>query len=159
MGIRNVGEATAKDLAEYFGGLDALIAADESTLQEVADIGPVVAVSVRRFFAEPRNLEVIRALRAHGVVWPESGPAKPQRAGPLDAKTVVLTGTLASMSRDEAKSRLQVLGATVSGAVSKKTDFVVAGADAGAKLSKARELGVQIIDEEHLHRLLAGEAQ
>lgn len=149
LGIRDVGESTARTLARHFGALDPIMAADEAALLEVPDVGPVVARRIVGFFAEPHNREAIAGLRAAGVRWPE-GP--PQRAaeGPLAGKTVVLTGALAAMSRDQAGDRLQALGAKVAGSVSKKTSFVVAGESAGSKLDKARELGVEIWDEERL---------
>jgi DNA ligase (NAD+) len=149
LGIRDVGESTAKTLARYFGALDPLMEADEETLQQVPDVGPVVARRIAHFFAQPHNREVIAALRAAGVHWKE-GP--PQRAseGPLSGRTVVLTGGLASMSRDEAGARLEALGAKVSGSVSKKTSFVVAGEAAGSKLARGQELGLEIWDEARL---------
>lgn len=154
LGIRDVGETTAKTLARYFGALDPIMAADEAALLTVPDIGPVVASRIAHFFAEPHNREVIAALRANGVHWPE-GP--PQRAsdGPLAGKTVVLTGGLSSMSRDDATARLEALGAKVSGSVSKKTSIVVAGEAAGSKLAKAQELGIEIWDEARLLAFLA----
>jgi DNA ligase (NAD+) len=146
LGIRDVGEATAKQLARWFGSLDALMAASLEELQAVPDVGPVVSQRLYGFFAEPHNREVIAALRAAGVHWPE-GP--PQRAaeGPLAGRTVVLTGALAALTRDEAGAHLEALGARVAGSVSKKTHLVVAGEAAGAKLDKARELGIEIWDE------------
>jgi DNA ligase (NAD+) len=155
LGIRDVGESTAKVLARHFGSLDALMAADEEALREVSDVGPIVAGRIATFFAEPHNREVIDALRAAGVHWPE-GP--PQRAaeGPLAGQTVVLTGSLESMTRDEAGARLEALGAKVAGSVSKKTAFVVAGAAAGSKLEKASALGVEVWDEQRLLEFLAG---
>ena len=154
LGIRDVGESTAKTLARHFGALDPLMAADEDLLRQVPDIGPVVAARIAHFFAEPHNREVIAALRANGVHWAEGAP---QRAtdGPLAGQTVVLTGGLASMSRDEAGAKLEALGAKVSGSVSKKTSFVVAGEAAGSKLAKAQELGVEIWDEARLLSYLA----
>ena len=154
LGIRDVGESTAKTLARCFGALDPLMAADEEALKQVPDVGPVVATRIAHFFAQPHNREVIAALRAAGVHWKE-GP--PQRAsdGPLAGSTVVLTGGLASMSRDEAGARLEALGAKVSGSVSKKTSFVVAGEAAGSKLAKAQELGLEIWDEARLIAFLA----
>ena len=154
LGIRDVGESTAKTLARHFGALDAIMAADESVLREVPDIGPVVAARIAHFFAQTHNREVIAALRANGVHWPE-GP--PQRAldGPLAGKAVVLTGGLAAMSRDEAGFRLEALGAKLSGSVSKKTGIVIAGEAAGSKLAKARELGLEIWDEAMLLAFLA----
>jgi DNA ligase (NAD+) len=154
LGIRDVGESTAKTLARHFGALDAIMAADEAALATVPDVGPIMAAHIANFFAEPHNREVIAALRAAGVHWKE-GP--PQRAsdGPLAGKTVVLTGGLEAMSRDEAGAKLEALGAKVSGSVSKKTSFVVAGEAAGSKLAKAQELGVEIWDEAKLLRFLA----
>jgi DNA ligase (NAD+) len=153
LGIRNVGEATAKELARHFATLDNFMTADETRLQLVPDIGPVVAQSISTFFAEPHNLEVIARLRAAGVQWPEQAEKAVQLL-PLNAKIFVLTGTLASMSRDEAKSRLEKLGARVTGSVSQKTDYVVAGAETGTKLSKARELNVAVLDEQQFLNLL-----
>jgi DNA ligase (NAD+) len=175
LGIPEVGEATAAALAAHFGTLEALQQAateyaaalaltDDETaaararrlrgqaLQQVPDVGPEVAERIATFFSEPHNLAVIARLRAAGVHWPE---AKPERgAQPLAGKTFVLTGTLASMSRDQAKERLQALGAKVAGSVSKKTDYVVAGSEAGSKLAKAGELGVPVLDEAALLKLL-----
>ncbi len=153
LGIRNVGEATAKDLARHFGGLDALMAADEGALQQVPDVGPVVAQSIAQFFAEPHNREVIAQLIAAGVRW-EEGAGSPISTSPISGKTFVLTGTLPSLTRDEAKERIEALGGKVSGSVSKKTDYVVAGAEAGSKLVKAQELGVTVLDEAGLMALL-----
>ena len=151
LGIRHVGEATARDLARHFGSLEALIAADVQGLLEVRDVGPVVAESIAAFFAEPHNREVIAALRAEGVHWSE---ARTERAaGPLAGMTLVLTGTLPSLSRDEASALIEAAGGKVSGSVSKKTHFVVAGAEAGSKLEKARSLGVTVIDEAGLRAL------
>ena len=153
LGIRHVGEATARDLAAHFGALDPILAASEEALLEVRDVGPVLAESIRDFLAEPHNRGVIGALREAGVRFPE-GP--PQRAanGPLIGKTFVLTGTLPQLSRDEAKVLLEAAGATVTGSVSKKTDYVVAGADAGGKLAKAQSLGIAILDEAQMRALL-----
>ena len=157
LGIRDVGESTARALARHFGALDSLMAADEDALTHVPDIGPIVAAHIAHFFAEPHNREVIAALRTAGVHWKEGGP---QRAadGPLAGQTVVLTGGLASMSRDDAGARLEALGAKVSGSVSKKTSFVVAGEAAGTKLAKAQELGVEIWDEARLLAFLGENA-
>lgn len=153
LGIRNVGEATAKDLARHFGNLDALMDADETALQQVPDVGPVVAASIAHFFAEVHNRDVIDGLRKAGVTWKEGEPA-PVVASAIAGKTFVLTGTLPSMTRDEAKEMIEALGGKVAGSVSKKTDYVVAGADAGSKLDKARELGVTILDQSQLLELL-----
>ncbi len=158
LGIRHVGEATAKDLARHFGKLDGLMAADEAALLEVNDVGPVVAQSIANFLAEPHNVEVIEQLRAAGVHWQESEPAARAAPAPLAGKTFVLTGTLPTLSREDAKERLEAAGAKVAGSVSKKTDYVVAGAEAGSKLDKAEALGVPVIDEAAMLALLA-EAQ
>jgi DNA ligase (NAD+) len=155
LGIRDVGESTAKTLARHFGALDPIIAADEDVLRQVPDIGPVVAARIAHFFAEPHNREVIAALRANGVHWPEGAPRRASE-GPLSGQTVVLTGGLDAMSREEAGARLEALGAKVSGSVSKKTSFVVAGEAAGSKLAKAQELGIDIWDEARLLAFLAG---
>ncbi|MCX7891734.1 MAG: NAD-dependent DNA ligase LigA [Burkholderiales bacterium] len=153
LGIRNVGEATAKDLARHFGSLDALMAADVPALLEVPDVGPVVAESIRGFFAEAHNRAVIRALRRAGVRWDE-GPARAAGAGALAGKTFVLTGTLPNLTRDEARELIEARGGRVSGSVSKKTDYVVAGADPGSKLARAEARGVAVIAEGQLRRLL-----
>lgn len=146
LGIRQVGEATALALARHFGNLDSLIAADEAALMQVADVGPVVAESIATFFRQPHNLEVITALRARGVHWPDL-EAQGEREQPLAGQSWVLTGSLAAMSRDQAKEKLQQLGAKVSGSVSKKTHCVIAGEAAGSKLADAEKLGVTVIDE------------
>jgi DNA ligase (NAD+) len=155
LGIREVGESTAKTLARHFGSLDALMAADEPALLEVADVGPVVARRIVAFFHEAHNRQVIAALRKAGVSWPEAAPQR-SLVGPLAGKTVVLTGALSSLSRDEAGARLEALGAKVAGSVSRKTSLVVAGEAAGSKLEKARELGVEVWDEARLREFLAG---
>lgn len=154
LGIRNVGEATARDLAHHFGSLDAVLAADLDSLQQVPDVGPVVARSIVEFLNEPHNVEVIEQLRAGGVRWTEGPPSKPA-SGVLDGKTLVLTGTLPTMTRDEAKAMIEGNGGKVTGSVSKKTDYLVAGADAGSKLAKAETLGVAILDEDGLRGLIA----
>nr|WP_228151687.1 NAD-dependent DNA ligase LigA [Pseudazoarcus pumilus] len=153
LGIRNVGETTARDLARHFGSLDAILAADADVLQTVPDVGPIVAHSIVEFLAEPHNREVIAALREAGVHWDESGPAE-AASGALVGKTLVLTGTLPTMTRDEAKALIEAHGGKVTGSVSKKTSFVVAGADAGSKLAKAEELGITILDEDALLALV-----
>ena len=154
LGIRHVGETTARDLARHFGSLDALLQADEQTLLEVGDVGPVVAASIAHFFAEPHNRDVIKALRKAGVTWSEGALRAPRSAGALAGKTLVLTGTLPSLGRDEARAMIEAAGGKVSGSVSKKTDFVLAGAEAGSKLDRAHELGIQVIDEDEFNRLL-----
>lgn len=158
LGIRHVGEATAKDLAKHFGKLDAIMDASVEQFLQVNDVGPVVAESLRKFFDQPHNREVVEQLRAGGVHWKEHEPAtvSAPAEGPFAGKTVVLTGTLSGMSRDEAKEKLEALGAKVSGSVSKKTDFVIAGEEAGSKLDKARELGVAVLDEQQFLALLQG---
>jgi DNA ligase (NAD+) len=153
LGIRNVGEATAKDLARHFGTLDALMAAGTDSLQQVPEVGPVVAASIARFFAERHNVEVIEQLRAAGVHWPEGEPAAAVTSA-LAGKTFVLTGTLPTLTRDAAREMIEARGGKVAGSVSKKTDYVVAGTEAGSKLSKAHELGVTILDEAQLIDLL-----
>ncbi len=153
LGILNVGEATAKDLAQHFGSLDNLLAADADGLQQVRDVGPVVAQSIVDFLAEAHNREVIAQLRASGLHWPEHEQRQTAEL-PFSGRTFVLTGTLGSMARDEAKEKLEALGAKVAGSVSKKTDYVVAGAEAGSKLDKARELGVAVLDEQQFLELL-----
>jgi DNA ligase (NAD+) len=152
LGIRHVGEATARDVAQHFGGFDAIANASQNELLEVNDVGPVVAESIAGFFAEPHNRDAIAQLRARGVTWQEGQRVQKPLAGPFAGKSVVLTGTLASMSRDEAKAKIEALGGKVTGSVSKKTDLVVAGAEAGSKLDKARELGVTVWDEEEFLR-------
>ncbi|MBK9021087.1 MAG: NAD-dependent DNA ligase LigA [Sulfuritalea sp.] len=154
LGIRNVGEATAKDLARHFGTLDALMAADVDALQQVPDVGPVVAASVARFFAEPHNVEVIEQLRAGGVSWAEGEPSAVVNS-PIAGKTFVLTGSLPTLTRDEAKDMIEALGGKVAGSVSKKTDYVVAGAEAGSKLDKAQALGITILDESQFRELIS----
>ena len=153
LGIRNVGEATAKELARHFGSLDRVMAADVEALQQVADVGPIVAQSIVEFFAEPHNGEVIEQLRAAGVHWAEGEPVS-GGAGALAGQTFVLTGTLPTLSRDEARALIEAQGGKVAGSVSKKTSYVVAGADAGSKLIKAQALGVDIVDEEGLRMML-----
>lgn len=152
MGIREVGEATALNLAQHFGELTAIMQADEVALQAVPDVGSVVAQHLVAFFQEPHNQQVIAALLAAGVHWPV---IRVQAVGeqPLAGQTLVLTGTLSSMGRDDAKARLQRLGAKVSGSVSKKTYAVIAGENAGSKLSKAEELGVDVWDETRMQAL------
>jgi len=154
LGIRNVGEQTAKDLARHFGSLDALMAAATPALLAVPDVGPVVARSILAFFAEPHNRAVITALRAAGA-WVDGVQAL-AAAQPLAGKVLVLTGALPTLSRDAARARIEAAGGKVTGSVSKKTDYVVAGADAGSKLAKARELGIRIVDEVGLMQLLQG---
>ena len=155
LGIRNVGESTARDLARHFGGLEALLGADLPALQRVPDVGPIVAQAIVDFLAEPHNRNVIDAMRAHGVMWQESEPSiLTDASGNASRKTFVLTGTLPSLSRDDAKAQIEKAGGKVIGSVSKKTDYVVVGEDAGSKLAKANELGIKILDETGLIALL-----
>jgi DNA ligase (NAD+) len=157
LGIRHVGEATAKELARHFGKLDAIMDATEEQLLTVADVGPIVAKSIRTFFDQPHNREVVEQLRACGVTWPEGEPA-PVAAQPLSGQTFVLTGTLPTLGREEAKALIEAAGGKVAGSVSKKTSFVVAGAEAGGKLDKALVLGVAVLDEAQLKEMLDGRA-
>ena len=156
LGIREVGEATALALARHFGTLDALMRASEAEIQQVEDIGPVVAAHVAAFFASEDHTNVIKALRKKGVKWPEVARAPAGEGAPLAGRTFVLTGTLGSMTREEAEEALTARGAKVSGSVSKKTSFVVAGAEPGSKLARAHELGIPVLDEEGLRALLRG---
>ncbi len=155
LGIRHVGEATAKEFSRHFGSLDNILSASVDQLLEVRDVGPVVARSLHTFFQQPHNREVVEQLRACGVHWPE-GEMAPTAPQVLAGKTLVLTGTLPTLTRDEAKAMIEAAGGKVSGSVSKKTDYVVAGVEAGSKLDKAQELGVAIIDEVGLLDLLGG---
>jgi DNA ligase (NAD+) len=156
LGIRHVGEATAKDLARHFGALDAIMEASVDQLLQVNDVGPVVAQSIHTFFAQPHNREVVAQLRACGVAWEEGAPVEGATL-PLAGKTIVLTGTLPTLGRDEAKDLLEAAGAKVAGSVSKKTYCVVAGAEAGSKLDKAQALGIPVLDEDGLRALLQGQ--
>lgn len=149
LGIRNVGETTAKDLAKHYGNLAQLLAADEASLLAVRDVGPIVAQSLLAFLHEPHNLEVIAQLRACGVSWTEVA-MQAATLLPLTGKTFVITGTLPTLSREAVKEKLEALGAKVSGSVSKKTDYVVAGSEAGSKLDKAQELNIAVLDEAQL---------
>ena len=155
LGIREVGEATAAGLAAYFGTLEALEKASIEELQKVPDVGIVVATHVFNFFAEESNREVIGQLLAEGIKWPAPVVVNAEEIdSPFAGKTVVLTGSLSQLSRDDAKARLVALGAKVAGSVSKKTDLVIAGEAAGSKLAKAQELGIEVIDEAEMMRLL-----
>jgi DNA ligase (NAD+) len=154
LGIPQVGEATALALARHFGDLDPILDASEGELQQVEGIGPNVAAEIASFFHQKHNREVIEQLRAAGVHWEKI--AVDRKAQPLAGKTFVLTGTLEAMTRDEAKERLTALGAKVAGSVSKKTDYVVVGAEAGSKADKARELGVPMMEEGEFLKFLAG---
>ena len=156
LGIRNVGETTAKELAYYFGNLEQLMTADEEHLRQVPDIGPVVAQSIINFFSEMHNREVIEKLRATGVHWQEGVSTKRTKTigGRVSDKTFVLTGALPSLSREEIKERIELAGGKVTGSVSKKTDYVIAGDGPGSKYDKAIELGITILDEARLLQLL-----
>ncbi len=154
LGIRQVGEATAKSLARHFGKLDALMQANTEALLEIQDVGPIVAASIVQFFAQPHHLEVIAQLRSAGVHWEETDSAPRPATAPLAGHIVVLTGTLPTLTREEAQAKLEAAGARVSGTVSKKTHYVIAGADAGQKLIKAQSLGVTVLDEAGLYTLL-----
>jgi len=156
LGIRQVGETTAQTLARHFGTLEALMQASEEALIAVQDVGPVVAQSIVSFFKEKHNRDVVKKLIKAGIHWPEE-KAPSSQSQTLAGKTFVLTGTLPNMNRNDAKEKLQRLGAKVSGSVSKKTDYVVVGADPGSKAVKAEELGIRMIDEDQLLKLL-GEA-
>ena len=157
LGIRHVGAATAKDLARHFGQIDRIMDAPEEQLLAVRDVGPVVARSIRTFFDQPHNREVVEQLRAAGVTWTEHEPSAAADAAtlPLFGKTLVLTGTLPTLSREEAKALIEEAGGKVAGSVSKKTHYVVAGEEAGSKLEKAQSLGVPVLDEAGLQALLA----
>lgn len=155
LGIRHVGETTAKDLARHFGALDRLMDATLEQLLAVSDVGPVVALSIRTFFDQPHNREVVAQLRAVGITWPEDDGSADRSPKPLAGQTFVLTGTLPTLAREDAKAMIEAAGGKVAGSVSKKTHCVVAGAEAGSKLDKARELGVPVIDEAALRAMLA----
>jgi DNA ligase (NAD+) len=156
LGIRHVGETTAKDLAKYFGDMDPLMQANEETLLQVHDVGPVVAASIVAFFAQANNREVVEQLRVRGVQWQTQSGTQGAHAH-LNGKTFVLTGTLPTLSRDQAQALIEAAGGKVSGSVSKKTSYVVAGEEAGSKLAKALELGVAVIDEARLIEICRGE--
>ena len=155
LGIPEVGEATAAGLARYFGSLDAVLEADAAQLEETPDVGPVIAAHIAEFFADAGNRRIVAQLRERGVHWPEGPPVRAESL-PLSGQIFVLTGTMPTLGRDEAKSLLEARGARVSGSVSRKTHYVVAGEDAGSKLAKARELGIPVIDEPQLRELLGG---
>ena len=154
LGIRNVGEATAKELARHFGALDRVMNADPTQLVCVPDIGPIVAESIAQFFAEPHNRAVIESLRAVGVTWPEGKGKQEIRQTAISGKTFVLTGALPTLSREQARGMIEAVGGRVIGSVSKKTNYVVVGSDAGSKLAKAQALGVPMLDEDGLRGLL-----
>jgi DNA ligase (NAD+) len=153
LGIRLVGETASKDLVRHFGNLDAIMNASSEQLQEVPDVGPIMAQEIRTFFDQEHNREVVKNLLAVGIHWSDTATT-PGVSLPLSGKTFVLTGTLPTLGRDDAKNRLEAAGAKISGSVSKKTDYVVAGQEAGSKLTKAQQLGVKIIDEAQMLDLL-----
>jgi DNA ligase (NAD+) len=153
LGIRHVGEATAKALARHFGQINAIMDATEDQLLAVNDVGPTVALSIRTFFDQAHNREVVEQLRACGIHWSALDAAS-DAPKPLAGLTFVITGTLPTLGRDAAKDLIEAAGAKVSGSVSKKTSYVVAGTEAGSKLDKARELGVAVIDEAALRQML-----
>jgi len=155
LGIREVGDATANSLAAHFGKLALIMAAEEDSLQTVPDVGPVVASRIHSFFAESHNQQVIESLLESGLSWLETDPVLPVEDGPLSGKTVVLTGSLGNMTRDEAKEKIQAAGGKVTGSVSKNTDLVVFGENAGSKLAKAQKLEIETIDEASLQKLLS----
>ena len=152
LGIRFVGERTASLLADHFGSMDKLAGADLEELESVFEVGPKVGASIHSFFREPRNRELLDRLRNEGLRFTQE--RKAAKATPLAGKTFVLTGTLAKFTREEAKEKIEQAGGHVTGSVSKKTDYVVAGSDPGSKLEKARTLGVEIIDEKQLESML-----
>jgi DNA ligase (NAD+) len=154
LGIREVGEATAKGLAGYFGSLEAIAEADENALQAVSDVGPIVAGHLRSFFEQPHNQEILQSLKQAGVIWQTQEITATSM--PLHGQTWVLTGTMEQMTRDQAKQKLEGMGAKVAGSVSKKTSCVVAGEAAGSKLTKAQQLGVEVLSEQDLLDLLRG---
>jgi DNA ligase (NAD+) len=155
LGIRHVGEATAKELANYFGNMDSVMEASVDQLLAVPDIGPVVANTIAEYFKDPLNIELVAQLRAAGLTWEEGGGSE-QTPKQLTGKIFVLTGTLPTLSRDAAKALIENAGGKVTGSVSKKTHYVVAGAEAGSKLAKAEELGVTVLDEDGLRSLCLG---
>ena len=154
LGIRNVGESTARDLARQFGNISRLESAGAEALQQVPDVGPIVTQSIVAFFAEPHNREVIAQLRRAGVSFVETEARQVDASGAAFGKTFVLTGALPNLSRDDAQQKIRDRGGKVSGSVSKKTDYVVAGADPGSKYDKARALGIDILDEAGFLELL-----
>ena len=154
LGIREVGEATARSLAAHYGKLTSIMKADEESLQTVQDVGPIVASRIHSFFAEKHNQKVVKGLIDSGLTWKETKPSPKAADGPLSGKIFVLTGTMSNMTRDEAKDKIQAAGGKVTGSVSKKTNFVVYGDNAGSKLTKAQKLGIETIDEDALQKIL-----
>jgi len=159
LGIRHVGERAARTLASGLGSIDAISAAPKETLEELDDVGPKTATNVRSFFDQPANLDLVRRLAEAGVNTVALDEERRNRAAPdarLHGKTFVLTGTLARHTRDEAREAIERLGGRIAQSVSRKTDFVVAGEDAGSKLDRARELGIPVLDAEQFEQLLGG---
>jgi DNA ligase (NAD+) len=154
LGIREVGEATAEALAGYFGEIEALMDSDVEILQQVEDVGPVVAENIRHFFDQKKNRDIVEKLVQHGVNWPQGDAGRQQQAQTLSGNTYVISGTLDGMSRDQAAALLKARGARVSGSVSSKTSALISGENPGSKLAKAEELGVEIIDQAGFNRLL-----
>jgi DNA ligase (NAD+) len=157
LGIRNVGIATARELARHFCRLEDILSADEFALTQIDDIGPVVADSIVCFLNEEHNLEVIRRLVDAGISWPESGGALSAARGSLFGKTFVLTGTLPTLARDDARVLIETAGGRIASSVSKKTDYVVAGESPGSKLERANALGVPVLDEARLRALTSSD--
>ena len=155
LGIRHVGATVADLLAAHFGELDPLLSADTESLEQIEGVGPTIAESVARFFGEERNRAEVQRLQALGVRWPSRTP-RGTRAGPLLGKSFVLTGTLPGLTRGEAKRRIEVAGGKVTTSLSKKTDYLVVGADPGSKLRRAQELGVELLDQDGLETILGG---
>jgi DNA ligase (NAD+) len=153
LGIPGIGFVNARNLARHFRSVDALLAASEEELTEVEGMGPIMAKTVHETLAEERTRALVERLRGYGLQMEEQGPASPAE-GPLVGKTVVLTGTMPNLTRPEATERIEAAGGKVTGSISKKTDFVVAGSDPGTKLTKAQELGTEVLDEEGLLALL-----
>jgi DNA ligase (NAD+) len=154
LGLPGVGYVTAEALADHFGSIDALRAADPRRIEEVEGVGPIMAEQIAESLAEERTWELIEKLRERGLRFEQKGPRHPARGGPLDGKTLVLTGTLPNLTREEAIAMIKRAGGKVTGSVSKKTDYVVAGDDPGSKMQKAEELGTEILDEQGLRKLL-----
>jgi DNA ligase (NAD+) len=158
LGIRHVGETVAEAIARHFGDLDPLLEANAEQIEAAPGIGPIIAESVAAFFADARNRAEVKELRELGVRWQKTAPAPPRGEGPLAGKTFVLTGTLEGMTRGEARQQIEAQGGKVTGTVSKKTSYVVAGAEPGSKLAAARDLGVKVLDQSAFAALLAGGA-
>jgi DNA ligase (NAD+) len=152
LGVPFVGERTAQILADTFGSIDAIMEADDETLQQAEEVGPKVSHSIRKFFHEPRNRELVKRLREAGLTFNQE--LRKKSSGALSGKTFVLTGTLPNLTREEAAGKIESAGGKVTGSVSKKTDYVVAGSEAGSKLTKAQELGIPVLSEADLVRML-----